>query len=1202
MKSHVGENVMKGLRIAFAAMSLVALMFPALEAYGQPGIKSFHFPSKVTAADYDHRFVLAKLKPEHKDKFRGTSGRTTSTLSAAGISAVRELMPSKAVLAAKTKNGPRRSFSNVDTGLYFRIFCTPGTSIEDFINGLYGTGYFEVVEPEYVNRMFYTPSDPQLMNQYYISNIKAIEAWDVTKGDPSLTIAIVDSGGDLFHEDLIGNLYTNTLDPSDGIDNDGNGYVDDSQGWDFIGGDLANLNDPAFVGDNNPQLTVGGLLGHGVNVAGCASATTDNAIGIAGVGFKTKLMFTKHSADNQPTTNGSIYLGYDGMYYAALAGADVINLSWGGINRSQIIQDIINFITTDLGVVVVAAAGNDGTDTPFYPAAYDNVISVAAVNQQNVKATFSNYGSYVDISAPGVAIFTTAFDSKYTSTQGTSFSSPIVAGAAALVKAHFPTYTSQQVAEQLRVTANRTELDANNPVFVGKLGFGVLDVKSALTNISPSVRASNPKLLNASGSPAQMGEKGYLTMTFKNILAATSSALEISISENSAFVSVVKGSIRPGAIAAGGTINNQLSPFELQIASFVPDNFEIPVTITYKDGAYEDREEVIFLLNPTFIDVDENLVTTTVSNTGRIGYEDTESDIRTKGSGFVFDNNSTLYEMGIIMGTGTGTQLYNNVRATSNTFDQDFVSIGQRIGEITPGLRSSSEISGTLSNSTTGSAQAFQLKYRSLAWKEAPYDKFVIMEYIISNPTPNAINGFYFGLFADWDITENGAQDAAKWDAPNRLGYVYPFSGSGLPHTGIQLLTGSPQYYAIDNNQSVVGNPFGLYDGFTDSEKFSALSSSRPEAGVANGGGDVSHVVSAGPFTIPAGQEIKVAFALHAAQNFAELQQSAAYADTVYNYTVNAPKPTVAAANACYGGGTSLTATGATSFNWYKNFTGGQPFFSGPVFTTGNLFNDTTFYVSNADNTYESVRTPAKVIIKANPRVSTSGSTSICSNESVTLSAVEADSYLWSNGATTQAIQVSAPGNYSVTVNSLAPACQSTSIPVTITNITAPVASFTMSGALKTFSPIQFTDQSTGAVSWNWDFGNSLTSTNQNPSTTYQTQDAYEITLRIAAANGCKDTVKQTLDVITGLEDVNDHTLEVYPNPVKSTVQISFEDGLQGSRSAELLTVQGRVLYRTETVMASRLEIPMADQPDGVYLVRIAMANRIITRKVVKIH
>lgn len=1162
----------------------------------------FHLPAQASAGDYESDHVLVKLKPEHRNLFRNIAGRTSAGIAAsAGVTGSREMVPEKLVISGRTSKGPLRSRSAVDMSLYYELACDPGRDIERFINDLYQTGYFEVVEPDYVNRTTFIPNDPSRTQQYYLTNIRAYEAWDINQGSESVTIAIVDSGGDLDHPDLVANLYINAADPVDGIDNDNNGYIDDYRGWDFMGADTLNINNPNFIGDNNPQLVAGGSLSHGVFVAGCASARANNNIGMAGVGFKSKLLFTKHSADNQKTNSLSVYRGYNGVLYAASVGAQIINVSWGGSFRSEIIQDLINFVTLDLGSLVVAAAGNSNLELPFYPAGYDNVLSVAAVTQANVKASFSNYGSYIDIAAPGVNIYTTAYDDSYTSVQGTSFASPIVAGAAALVKAHFPAYTPQQIAEQLRVTSNSTLLKANNPLLPDKLGYGILDIFAALTKTSPSIRASGPKLVNASGSAAGAGEKGFLTLSFKNVLAATSSAVELSVSSVSPAVTVIKGTVKPGIIAAGSTITNALTPFEIQISATVPENFQLPLTLTYKDGEYLDKEVITFTLNPTYIDVDENQVTTTVSGTARIGYEDTQNSA--KGKGFVFEQNSLLYEMGIIFGTSTSF-LHNNVRGLNSAYDQDFITIQPKIKEITPGDRSTSEIFGTVSNSATPASQSYLMKYRSLAWKETPYDKFVIMEYIISNPTASPISNFHFGIFADWDITTNGAGDAAKWDNTMKLGYVYPAATAAKPYAGIQLLTGPAEYFAIDNSQTIPGNPFGLYDGYTDAEKFQSISSGlgRLEAGTSTpAGNDVSHVVSSGPYTIAAGQEIRIAFALHAASNLNDLVLSSKHADTVYNYTLPAVKPTVAEVSTCYGSTASLTAAGATSFKWYKSFTGGTPFFTGSNYVTPNLLNDTTFYVSNASNSYESVRAAARVVVKANPTITTSGSTVMCSNESITLSAAAADSYVWNTGATTRTIVVTSPGSYSVTVNSLSPACQSTSTPVVVTTNPAPTSSFVVSTTdLKTFLNVQFTDQSVGAVSWLWNFGNNSTSTDKNPTTIFTKGQPYSVQLTVTSDKGCQSNSFQTVDIITGLDDTGDQFFDIHPNPFQTNLAIALHEPARGPVDVQLTDLHGRVLY-TALASGQRIEIPGANLATGIYIIRVNLNNRVITKRVVKV-
>lgn len=1172
--------------------------------HAQPKGVRYRLPSGITQGDFMPSHVLVKLKPGHRDIFRGSSTPSVAALSGTTTArGVREMISAKADVAARSNKGPRRMSSTVDVGLYYRIYCAPGTNIEDFINDLYQTGHFDKVEPEFVDRLVFNPNDPLIGSQYYVSTLRGQQAWDlISNQTENITIAIVDSGGDLAHEDLAANIYNNPLDPPGNGDEDGNGFDDDYKGWDFVGNAVSNLNDPNFIGDNDPQLVPmlpTSNATHGVSVGGCASAVTNNAKGIAGIGYKAKLMFTKHSADNEPTGT-SVYLGYDGILYAAERGADIINCSWGGPFKSEILQDLVNYVAVDLGILIVAAAGNASTEAEFFPAAYDNVLSVAGTQESNVRATFTNFGTWVDVSAPGVGIFTTNLtnpSNNYRSVQGTSFSSPIVAGVAALVKAQFPSYTPQQLAEQIRVSSDKASLNAANPSHIGKLGFGIVDAYAALTVASPAVRAQSAKLVNASGGPPQSGEKGFLTVTFKNLLASTSSGLEIVISENSSNVSVVKSTIRPGAIASGGSVTNTLLPFEIQLNASVPDNTKVPITITYTDGTYVDTQVLTFLVNPTYLNVDENLVTTTVSNRGRIGYEDVDSATPEKGVGFLYEGLPVLYEMGIMMGNGVGPALYNNVRSINQNFDNDFVSIGSRIAEIAPGLRSSSEVFGTISNSTNVAQQAFQLKYRSLAWKEAPYDKFVIMEYVVKNTTANALTNFYFGLFADWDVTLNGVADMARFDAPNRLGYVHPAGTSTLPYVGIQLLTGTPGYHAIDNQP--VGGQIGLYDGFTDAEKLQSLNSPKLEAGVTAGGADVSHVVSSGPHTIVPGQEITIAFALLAAPTLAELQTAAENADIAYNDMLTAPMPVVPAGDACYDDNTTLNASGAGAFNWYKDFTGGTPFHSGSSFTTPNLLRDTTFYVSNADQPFESVRTPAAVTIHASPEVLTSGTTTICENESVIISATEADEYLWSNGATTQSIEVSTAGDYSVTVTSLIPSCQNTSDPVTVSVIPAPVADFAQAGPLQTYVPVQFTDESTDAISWEWDFGNGTTSTLQSPSVTYTNGNDYDISLTVEAANGCRDNTIQSISVITALEDDGSGLLQVYPNPTSGTVHVVLEDGYTGPRNFELTTLHGQSVYRRSGVVGN-VELPLGDQPDGIYIVQVVSGNKVFHRKVVK--
>ncbi len=265
------------------------------------------------------------------------------------------------------------------------------------------------------------------------ADIDAREAWGVTTGSPNVVVAVVDTGIDYGHPDLAANQWINPGENcagcrSNGVDDDGNGYVDDWHGWDFANGD----NDPL---DDN---------GHGTHVAGTIGAVGNNGTGVTGVNWTTRLMALKFIGANG---SGSVADAVSAILYASANGARVLNNSWGGDEFSQALLDAIR-VADGSGSLFVAAAGNSFTDTdtaPNYPSSYDvpNLISVAATDNLDLRAWFSNYGRRsVDLGAPGVSIYSTWPGNSYRYLDGTSMAAPHVAGAAALAEAAFPTATA----------------------------------------------------------------------------------------------------------------------------------------------------------------------------------------------------------------------------------------------------------------------------------------------------------------------------------------------------------------------------------------------------------------------------------------------------------------------------------------------------------------------------------------------------------------------------------------------------------------------------------------------------------------------------------------------------------------------------------------------------------------------------------------
>jgi hypothetical protein len=277
------------------------------------------------------------------------------------------------------------------------------------------------------------------------SDIDAPEAWDKSTGISDIIVAIIDTGVDYTHRDLNDNMWINEmeLDGVAGVDDDGNGYVDDIYGYDFINDD----NDP--IDDQ----------GHGTHCSGTVASEGDNALDITGVCWDAKIMAVKFIG---PDGTGNAFDAAEAIYYAVENGADVISNSWGSGFPSTTIEQAVSYAYGQ-GVVVVAAAGNGNSDWEYYPACYDGVIAVAATDSDDQRASFSSYGDWVDIAAPGVDILSlrakgtslgTGYDNFTTIASGTSMACPHVAGACVLLLTIAPGISADELQNALMQTAD----------------------------------------------------------------------------------------------------------------------------------------------------------------------------------------------------------------------------------------------------------------------------------------------------------------------------------------------------------------------------------------------------------------------------------------------------------------------------------------------------------------------------------------------------------------------------------------------------------------------------------------------------------------------------------------------------------------------------------------------------------------------------
>lgn len=411
--------------------------------------------------------VSATADAPNAGGLRSRHPSAASVMSRFGLDRVERLGPTKTASS-------RRSIE-----VYQLRSSQPGFDPLEAAAALRATGAFRAVTPDYRLSLFTVPNDPDLFQQWYVSDgnfadVRLIQAWDLEQGDPSTVIAIMDTGVDTGHPDLASQIWTNTGEtPGNGLDDDGNGFIDDVNGWDF--GRSDNDPNPEYF----PDATGIDVGFHGTFCAAIASAATDNAEGVAGAGWNCSIMPLKVAHPDSGITSSMVAGAF---LYAIDQGADVLSMSLGGPGDPGV-PEFFQALVDDAnaaGVMCVAAAGNDGVNVPSYPAGSNGVLAVAATDESNARASFSNWGPWVDIAAPGAAmwsaiarnyelseldqiiyIFFFGWDGKrpYMLGDGTSFACPLTAGVAGLVRSRMPAMGPLEVAAHLVATGDAVAYD-----------------------------------------------------------------------------------------------------------------------------------------------------------------------------------------------------------------------------------------------------------------------------------------------------------------------------------------------------------------------------------------------------------------------------------------------------------------------------------------------------------------------------------------------------------------------------------------------------------------------------------------------------------------------------------------------------------------------------------------------------------------------
>lgn len=375
---------------------------------------------------------------------------------------------------------------------YWRFVLGSGEISEALLGDFAKASVVAHIEPVGIHQVCYQPDDPAYANQWYLQataedhDVDAPEAWNLQRGEAAAIIGILDTGVQYEHPDLSANIWSNQAEQKGvgGYDDDGNGYVDDYRGWDFIVYEMVWPGEDGRYQDNSPT----DFVGHGTHIAGIAAAVTNNATGVSGIaggGAEFSGARLMPLRIGWLGANGNAYVAMDyaaqAIEYGRQKGVTAFTCAWTSSNSGGLGAAVDEAIIDN--IIFCVAAGNSNNDNPYYLNTRGDCIDIAAVDGNDVKTSVSNYGTWVDICAPGQSIYSTYSD-HYTNTyaydSGTSMTTGMVAGVVALIKSHQPDWTRDEITAAL--LAGVDDIYNENPDYIGLLGEGRLNLHLALLN------------------------------------------------------------------------------------------------------------------------------------------------------------------------------------------------------------------------------------------------------------------------------------------------------------------------------------------------------------------------------------------------------------------------------------------------------------------------------------------------------------------------------------------------------------------------------------------------------------------------------------------------------------------------------------------------------------------------------------------------
>jgi len=725
------------------------------------------------------------------------------------------------------------------------------------------------------------PNDPFYGQQWGLQAMEAEAAWNITRGDPSVAIAVLDLGVDFTHPELTHCRWENAAEilGAPGVDDDGNGYVDDFYGWDFVDGD----------GEPWGDLLDGDEM-HGTHVAGLAVAARNNGIGIAGLAPDCKVMGVRVGA------HGEIPYGYEGIYYACRTGVKIMNCSWGGFFESAYERDVIRYVT-EQGCVVVASAGNSATSAEHYPAGIEGVLSVAASQIGDFAASFTQYGSWVKISAPGVAMLSTINTAggghSYGTWQGTSMSAPLVAATCALVAGRFPQMDGRQI--MARVTASADPIDGRNPDYAGQLGLGRANAWRALCDSLSGIRigeATYEEIFGNGDGRIRAGETAELRVSVYNDGASTGAAVGW-VATMAAEVALRNPVLLYDDLPPGGPHPSETA-VTVEVLENSPRGTFLPLSIDFLDatGRLTGRAVTTVYLDSTFVCVGNGRLDLGFSEDGSLGYYDRERD-HYLGCGLrTVESSNALYHGSFVLAADGVVQDNAYGNAALNRYD--WGALNDSVAHMIVSERADVEARASFEDRRTEQRLFARVDAAALGWRGEGRDGFLLLEYTVENRSVNPWNEVYAGFFLDWDVGPS-SHNVALFDDEMDIAVVQA-PGTSHPLAGVASITDEWRSFRVINNRDEIHPPWDEQDplsGWTDERKWEILRGGIQAPPV--DAMDLSFLIATGPFGIAAHEVRTFAYALVTGNSLNELRAQAAAARAAYAGRKSHPREDTAA-------------------------------------------------------------------------------------------------------------------------------------------------------------------------------------------------------------------------------------------------------------------------------------------------------------------